>query len=63
LAEFYSFKMGNNTYKFLLVVVDVASNKIFAKPLASKSSRDVRKGFLKIFKEAKILPTKLETDR
>jgi len=50
-------------YKYLLVVVDIATRKCDAEPLKTRDSKTVKKGLIKIFKR-KIIhqPSRLEVD-
>ena len=59
LAEMFAF----NGFKFILVVVDVFSRRIFARPMKSKEAKTVKKAFEAIFEENGTTPQKLETDR
>ena len=54
---------NDDGYKYLLVIVDIATRKVDAEPLKSKDSTEVKKAFQKIYKR-KILksPLRLEVD-
>lgn len=49
--------------KYFLLCIDLFSQKIFCEALKFKTAVDVKNAFLKIFKDAKIVPDKLETDQ
>jgi hypothetical protein len=52
------------TWNYFLAVVDIASTKLFTRALQTKSASEVKAAFSYIFdKEAKIVPTQLETDQ
>ena len=61
IVDMQMFSKHNNNYKYILTVIDVLSKYAFAKPLKTKSSKDVLKAFENIFKERK--PFKLQTDK
>ena len=58
-----AFMFEKNGYKFILVVVDVFSQKIWAVPLKDKSTREVRPAFEKIFEEANTPITEIQSDQ
>lgn len=59
LAQLYE----KNGFKYFLTVVDVFSQKIWAEPLKTKQTREVKQAFEKIFHDANTDITKLETDQ
>ena len=58
IAEFYDYK----GFTKLLVVVDVYTRKIFARPLKTKTTKEVQDAFRSIFQEAGI-PSYIGSDR
>jgi len=54
---------NDNGYKYALVVVDIGSRRVNVTPLKSKSSKDVKAGFEKIYKSIILqMPKKIEVD-
>ena len=47
----------------MLVCIDVLSRKMFVSPVKSKSPKDMKPAFVKIFDKAKVKPMKLYSDR
>ena len=58
-----AFMMPVNNYIGFLLCIDIFSRKIFCELLQSKRAEDIRQAFNNIFKEAKVIPEKLETDQ
>ena len=58
-----AFMFVHNDYNSFLLLIDLFSLKIFAEPLKSKSSQNVKIAFEKIFKDFKSDIHVLETDR
>jgi hypothetical protein len=58
-----AFMFKHNDYNSFLLLIDLFSLKIFAEPLKSKSSQNVKIAFEKIFKDFKSDIHVLETDR
>jgi hypothetical protein len=52
----------NDTYKYILTVIDILSKYAWAEPLATKSARDVCAAFRRIFAESRRVPRRLQTD-
>ncbi|MDI9312367.1 MAG: DDE-type integrase/transposase/recombinase [Limnohabitans sp.] len=60
IVDMQEFSRYNNGYKYILTVIDVFSKFAFAKPLKTKSSKEVLLNFKRIFKTRK--PLKIQTD-
>ena len=58
-----AFMFEKGGYKFILVVVDVFSQKIWAEPLMDKSTKTVKVAFEKIFKQVNAPVTELQSDQ
>lgn len=63
LAIFISTARKNNNYKYLLVVVDVLSRRVYVEPVKTKRSIDMIPAFERIFERAGTTPWRLYTDR
>ena len=55
--------IGNRTFKYILVVVDVASRYIDAEPLSKKDAASVEKAFEKIYSRKLTYPKTLMVDQ
>jgi hypothetical protein len=62
LADMQAEAPHNNGFKYILVVIDVFSRYAWAEPLKSKSPRDVKPAFIKIFNEGR-KPFKIQSDQ
>ena len=51
------------TFKYFLLMIDIFSRKIFTHPMKTKTAAECRRAFDILFKEADIVPEKLETDK
>ena len=50
-------------YNSFLCCIDLFSRNIYCRSLKSKQAKDVKEAFLDIFREVKVTPQQLETDR
>ncbi|HEX4852021.1 MAG TPA: transposase family protein, partial [Puia sp.] len=63
LGDFQSLASTNNGYRYMLVAVDVLSRRVFAAPVKSKKTEDMKEAFDKVFKDMPYLPSRIFTDR
>lgn len=63
LADFQSLSRTNRGNRYLLVMVDVLSRRVFVAPVKSKKPSDIILGFDKIYKETPMVPVRLFTDK
>ena len=63
LCDFTSNSKFNSGYKFALVILDVFSRFLFARPLNTKQTDEVVKALKDIFKHTERRPRKLYTDK
>ena len=54
---------ANNNYRYILVVIDIFSRFMWAKPLRDKGAESVIKAFREIFEKSRRIPRRLRTDR
>jgi Integrase core domain len=59
----YMFQTSAELNNYFLTCVDVYSRRIFSRPLKTKSAEAIQLAFDDIFKEAKIFPSVLQTDK
>jgi hypothetical protein len=52
----------NDGYRYLLVGVDVLSRRLFTTPVKSKSSKEMKQAFDRLFPQMPSLPSELYTD-
>ena len=62
LAEMSDLKKWNGGHKYILVVIDVLSKVVFARPVKKKDSASVSMAMKNIIKQAKVSPKNLQTD-
>lgn len=53
---------SNDGYRYILVCIDCLSRKIYATPVKTKSSNDMKIAFDRIFSESKYIPWRIITD-
>lgn len=63
LAQMEALSRENNSFKFLLIAVDVFSRYAYVVPIKSKSAESMVKGFKELFKQAGTAPQNLQSDR
>lgn len=63
LADVSNIAEHNRGVTFLLVLIDVVSKHMWVEPLKDKSAELVTNAFKKVFKKAKRVPKKLQTDQ
>ena len=64
LMDMSSMREENDNYRYVLVMIDVFSRKLWMRPLKTKSAKDVEKAFTQIFvDEGAPKPRRLRTDR
>ena len=63
LVDCSAYKSDNGGVRFLLCVIDVFSKMAWAKPLKTKTGREVAGAFEKILKEVGRAPLRLQTDK
>jgi hypothetical protein len=63
LADFQSLSRANEGNRYLLVMVDVLSRRVFVAPVKSKKPLDIILGFEKINMEVPMVPLRLFTDK
>lgn len=56
-------KRGSATYKYILVVIDIFSKFLFVEALKSKTGKEVKQAFKKIFNESNRKPDKIWADK
>lgn len=62
LADFQKLAEHNRGFRYLLVAVDVLSRRVFVEPARSKSSKDMKHAFDKLFRQLPHLPWTVFTD-
>lgn len=62
LADFQKLAEHNRGFRYLLVAVDVLSRRVFVEPTRSKSSRDMKHAFDRLFRQLPHLPWSVFTD-
>ena len=63
LGDFQALARSNKENRYLLVAMDVLSHTIFTAPTKSKTAKDMKIAFDKIFDEMPMIPHQLFTDR
>lgn len=62
LADFQKLAEHNNGFRYLLVAVDVLSRRVFVEPTKTKSSKDMKAAFDRLFRQLPHLPWTVFTD-
>jgi len=62
LAVFDNISEYNEGYKYVLVVIDVFSKFLFAKPMKKKDAKSTKVAFIEILKNSQRKPKQLQTD-
>ena len=63
LVEMVPYFKANKGYKYILIVIDVYSKYVWAKPLKNKKGIEVTTNFEQILKQLPIMPKHIQTDQ
>ncbi|KAL3091975.1 hypothetical protein niasHS_005925 [Heterodera schachtii] len=63
LADFQALSRHNSSNRYLMVVIDVLSKRIFVTPLRTKKSEDMVEGFKRVFSTMPMKPHRIFSDK